>query len=64
MLSEFLYNNGINMIEGVPVLDSFGVVWTYAVMMVKLRQKLGLTVSRKMHYQRNDPELIAALLRK
>jgi allantoin racemase len=64
VLSEFLYNNQINMIDGVPVLDSFGVVWTYAAMMINLREKLGLSVSRKMHYQRNDPELITALLRK
>jgi len=32
--------------------------------MINLRQKLGLTVSRKMHYQRSDPELITALLRR
>jgi len=64
VLSEFLYNNHINMIDDVPVLDSFGVVWTYAAMMVNLREKLGLSVSRKMHYQRNNPELITALLRK
>ncbi len=63
VLSEFLYNNGVKMIDAVPVLDSFGVTWTYAAMMVNLRRKLDLSVSRKMHYQRNDPSLIQALLR-
>jgi len=63
VLSEFLYNNEIKMIDSVPVLDSFGVTWGYAAMMVNLQKKLGLSVSRKMHYQRNDPSLIDALLK-
>lgn len=63
VLSEFLYNNKIKMIDSVPVLDSFGVTWTYAVMMVKLHKKLGLTVSRQMHYQRNDSDLIQKLFK-
>ena len=41
VLSEFLYNNGVTMIDSVPVLDSFGVTWVYAAMMVNLRSRPG-----------------------
>jgi len=63
VLSEFLYNNNIKMIDSAPVMDSFGVTWAYAAMMHNLKDKLGLSVSRKMHYQRNNPDLIEALRR-
>ena len=63
VLSEFLYNNRVTMIDSVPVLDSFGVTWVYAAMMVNLRSRTGLSVSRKWHYQRDDPQLIAELSR-
>jgi len=61
VLSEFLYSNGVAMIDSVPVVDSFGATWIYAAMMVKLRAATGLSVSRKGHYQREDPRLIAEL---
>ena len=63
VLSEFLYNNGFTMIDTVPVMDSFGVTWAYAAMMVKLRSRTGLSVSRKWDYQRADPQLISDLSR-
>lgn len=61
VLSEFLYNNKVSEVDGVPVLDSFGVAWLHAAMMVDLRRKTGLTVSRTGRYQRDDPELVSAL---
>jgi hypothetical protein len=64
VLSEFLYSNKITKVDSVPVMDSFGVTWAYAVMMVDLRASTGLSVSRKGDYQRDDPELISELSRK
>ena len=58
VLAEFLYMNGINRIDSVPVLDSYGVTWAYAAMMADLHRKTGLTVGRKWHYQRDDPDLV------
>ena len=62
VLSEFLYSQGVAAIDHAPVLDSFGVAWSYAAMMVALRSKSGLTVSRLRHYRRDDAGLIAELL--
>lgn len=64
VLSEFLYSNKITKVDSVPVMDSFGVTWAYAAMMVDLRSRTGLSVSRKGDYQRDDPDLISELSRK
>jgi allantoin racemase len=61
VLSELLYNNSVAMIDSVPVLDSFGVTWAYAAMMVSLRAKTGLSVSRSGDYRRDDAQLISEL---
>lgn len=61
VLSELLYRNGTRSIDGVPVLDSFGVAWNYAAMLVGLRARTGLAVSRGWYYHRGDPELVRAL---
>lgn len=61
VLSELLYNNKVAMIDSVPVVDSFGVTWAYAAMMVNLRSKTGLSVSRRGDYQRDDVRLISEL---
>ena len=63
VLSEFLYSNKVSKIDSVPVIDSFGVTWAYATMLVNLRAKTGLSVSRKWHYQRDDAQLISELSR-
>jgi allantoin racemase len=63
VLSEFLYNNKLTMIGSAPIMDSFGVAWAYAAMMVDLRSKTGLSVSRGGHYQRDDVRLISELSR-
>jgi Asp/Glu/hydantoin racemase len=64
VLSEFLHTNKLTQIDSVPVMDSFGVTWAYAVMMADLRSRTGLSVSRKGYYQRADPQLISELSRK
>lgn len=61
VLAEFLYVNGVHEIDSVPVLDSYGVTWAYAAMMAELHRKTGLTVGRKWHYRRDDPDLVQAL---
>lgn len=63
VLSEFLFDNGIKTIDDVPVMDSFGVTWAYATMMVHLRSKTGLSVSRSGTYRRDDPQLVSELSR-
>ena len=54
-------SNDPAMIDSVPVVDSFGVTWAYAAMMVNLRSKTGLSVSRRGDYQRDDVRLISEL---
>jgi allantoin racemase len=61
VLSELLYSNKVATIDSVPVMDSFGVTWAYAAMMVHLRSKTGLSVSRRGDYQRDDVRLISEL---
>lgn len=61
VLSEFLHTHRVTEIDGVPVLDSFGVAWLHARMLVDLRARTGLSVSRQGRYRRDDPELVAVL---
>lgn len=63
VLSEFLHTNKVAQVDSVPVMDSFGVTWAYAAMMVRLRSRCGLSVSRRGDYQRADAQLISELLR-
>lgn len=63
VLSEFLHGQGITAVDEVPVMDSFGVAWSYAAMMAGLRARTGLSVSRARHYRRDDPQLISELVR-
>jgi allantoin racemase len=61
VLSEFLCQQQVTEVDGVPVLDAFAVAWLHARMMVDLRARTGLAVSRSGRYRRDDPELVAAL---
>jgi allantoin racemase len=63
VLSELLYDNQVTVIDSVPVMDSFGVTWAYAAMLVALRTTSGLSVSRSGYYRRSDVGLIAELTR-
>ena len=62
VLSECLHHHGITQLAGAPVLDSFGVAWLYAAMMIRLRQSTGLSVSRVGDFRRDDPALIQELV--
>lgn len=61
VLSEFLYTQRVTTVEGIPILDAFGVAWLHASMLAELRRSTGLTVSRAGRYARDDPELVADL---
>jgi allantoin racemase len=63
MLAEILWANGVREIEGAAVVDVFGTAWSYAHMMVRLRQHSGMQVSRRWHYQRPDPAYLRQLVR-
>lgn len=59
VLSELLYANGLKSVDGVPVLDSLGVAWHYAQMLVGLWRQTGLRLSRRWEYARPSTEIIA-----
>lgn len=61
MLSELLFAEGVTSVDGVPVLDSFGVAWNYALLLAGLRKRSGLSVSRGWYYRRDDVPLVHAL---
>lgn len=61
VLCELLYANGVNRVGDVPVLDSLGVCWHYAEMLVKLWRNTGLRVGRRWEYPRPDAPLLAQI---
>jgi Asp/Glu/hydantoin racemase len=63
VLSECLHHHRVTSIDSVPVMDSFGVAWLHAAMLVRLRATTGLAVSRAGDYFRDDPQLIDELTR-
>lgn len=58
VLNELLVANGVQRIGEAAVLDSIGVTWNYAEMMVNLRRRTGLTVGRRWEYARPGPAVI------
>lgn len=52
IITEFLYANGVTKVASAPVLDTFGIAWKYAELLVNLRQKGGLMVGREWEYRR------------
>lgn len=63
VLSELLYANGLTEVDGVPVLDSLGVAWHYAEMLVGLWRQTGLRLSRRWEYAQPSPEMVAHVRR-
>lgn len=59
IITEFFYANGVESVGDAPVLDTFGIAWKYAELLVNLRAKLGLTVSRQWEYRRADDAQVA-----
>ena len=58
VLSELLYSNKISRVGEVPVMDSLGVTWLHAEMMVNLWRRTGLRVGRRWEYARPSTELM------
>ena len=58
VLNEFLVRHEVTQIDGVPVLDSLGVLFHHAEMLAKLHRSTGLTASRRQHYAKPPPELL------
>ena len=58
ILAIILANEGVTWCKGAPVMDVFGVTWSYALMLARLRSCSGLKVSRRGRYAQEDPELL------
>ena len=50
VLNEFLYRQGTSEVGGATVMDSIAVLFCHAEMLVRLRQAVGMTVSRRQMY--------------
>lgn len=59
VLNEFLVRHGVTEIDGVPVLDSLGVLFHHAEMLAKLHRSTGLTASRRQYYAKPPPAMLA-----
>jgi len=53
-----MVRNGLEEVDGVPVLDSFGAVLAMAEMLVHLRQRTGLSVSRSGAYAKPPSSVV------
>lgn len=58
VLNEFLVRHDVTEIDGVPVLDSLGVLFHHAEMLARLRRSTGLVVSRHQYYAKPSRELL------
>jgi Asp/Glu/hydantoin racemase len=63
ILAVVLVENGLTRLQDAPVMDVFGVTWSYAMMLANLRVKSRMGMTRRGWYARPDVELIH-LLRK
>jgi allantoin racemase len=61
IITEFLYANGVTKVGSAPVLDTFGIAWKYAELLVNLRQKTGLMVGREWEYRRASDAQVARI---
>ncbi len=61
IIAVILTEAGVTRIQDAPVMDVFGVTWSYAAMFANLRAKAGMGVTRRGWYGQPDPELIALL---
>jgi allantoin racemase len=61
VLNTSLVRRGVTEIDGVPVLDSYGLGLVYAEALVRLRQSVGLTVSHTGYYGRPSARIAAHL---
>lgn len=59
VLNEFLVRQQCTRVGKVPVLDSIGVLFHHAEMLVRLQRSTGLTVSRRQFYARPPADMLA-----
>jgi allantoin racemase len=59
VLSELVYANGLRNIGDVPVVDSLGVAWHYAQMLVGLWRQTGLRLGRRWEYAQPSAQMVA-----
>ncbi len=59
VLAELLWANGVDHVDDVPVMDSLGVAWHYAEMLVGLWRRTGLRVGRRWEYPRAPEDILA-----
>lgn len=62
VLAEVLQGRGVDRVDGAVVLDSMGVVWHHAEMLVRLRRSTGALVGRRWEYPRAPDAVVDALL--
>ncbi len=58
VLNEFLYRRGLSSVGGATVMDSIAVLFCYAVMLARLRETTGMSVSRRQMYLRPPEALL------
>lgn len=58
-LNEMVWRTGLRTVAGVPVLDALGTLFNHAAFMAGLRSRLGLEVSRALHYAKPPPRMLA-----
>ncbi len=63
VFNEVLFKNGLSRFQDVPVMDCVGTSLLHAEMMVKLRQRAGITVGRQWSYAKPEPEMLAEIRR-
>ena len=64
LTNEILYHQGVHEIDGVPLIDSHGLIFKMAEMLVDLRKTSGLRTSRKGYYYARPPaEVVERLTR-
>ncbi|MBO0709865.1 MAG: hypothetical protein J2P47_01150 [Acetobacteraceae bacterium] len=61
IIAVILTEHGLTRFQDAPVIDVFGVTWSYAVMLANLRAKAGMGMTRRGWYARPDVELIQML---
>jgi Asp/Glu/hydantoin racemase len=61
LIAALLTDRGVTRFQGAPVMDVFGVTWSYACMLAELRASSGLGVTRRGRYAPPDPALFARL---
>lgn len=63
LTNEILFHQGISQIDGVPIVDSNGIVFKMAELLADMRQVSGMMISRKGYYFARPPAEMVERLR-